>query len=238
MVIPIFMFLVWIYVGESKFVSPLFLPGIRDIARQLMAGPSLADWLKDFFFSTSRILAGFLFAVVCGVPIGLYVGSIKSFDALFTPIFEMARYVPVPALLPLCILWVGIGEVEKIVIIFIGTFFQIVASVAGICQQVPSEYIDVARTLGVNEQRILWRVVWPAAWKPTFELLRVSLGWAWSYLVVAEIVSAGSGIGYRIMWSQRYLQVGLVFTGLLELALLGYLTDQIFRKVKKVIFRW
>jgi NitT/TauT family transport system permease protein len=237
-VIPILAIIGWIAVGESGLVSPLFLPGMRETARQLLVGPSLMDWLKDFLFSIFRILSGFLLAVICGLPIGLYVGSVRSFDALFTPILEMARYVPVPALLPLCILWVGVGEVEKVVVIFIGTFFQIVASMAGICQQVPSEYIDVARTLGITEQRILWRVVWPMAWKPVFELLRVSLGWAWSYLVVAEIVAAGSGIGYRIMWSQRYLQVGIVFAGLLELALLGYCTDQVFRRLKKTIFRW
>jgi NitT/TauT family transport system permease protein len=235
---PIFVIIVWIFLSEGALVSPLFLPRFRDIGRQLIEGPVFFEWSRDFLFSTSRILAGFLLAAISGVPLGLYMGSIKTFDALLAPVIEMARYIPVPALLPLCILWFGVGETEKIAVIFIGTFFQIVASVVGICQQMPVEYIDVARTLGITEQRILWRVVWPASSKAIFELLRISLGWAWSYLVVAEIVAAGSGIGYRIMWSQRYLQVGLVFVGLLELAALGYLTDILFRRLKRRIFRW
>jgi NitT/TauT family transport system permease protein len=183
-------------------------------------------------------MAGFLLAALVGIPLGLYIGAWARFAAVSAPLVEMARYVPVPALLPLCILWVGIGEFQKILIIFLGTFFQLIVAVAAASRATPQEFVDVARTLGLSEQKILWRVVLPAAWPSIFETLQISLGWAWSYLVVAEIVAAGSGIGYRIMWAQRYLQVGLVFVNILELAMLGLATDLMFRLLRKRLFKW
>jgi len=165
-------------------------------------------------------------------------GAGSRFDALAFPSIEMGRYLPVPALLPLCILWFGIGELQKVVVIFLGTFFQITSAVSGTARGIPREYIDIARTVGLKERAILWRVVLPAAWPSIVDILRVSFGWAWSYLVVAEMVSTGGGIGYRIMWSQRYLQVGLVFVGLAELAILGLLADLLFRSMRRFLVPW
>ena len=137
-----------------------------------------------------------------------------------------------------CILWFGIGEFEKVAVIFLGTFFQIVTAVAALARVTPEMYIDIARTLGLSEVAILWRVVAPSTWPSVFEVIRVSFGWAWSYLVVAEIVAASSGVGYRIMWSQRYLQVGLSCLGVAEIAVLGLFSDFLFRGLRRICVPW
>jgi NitT/TauT family transport system permease protein len=228
----------WFLLTLTGFVPKLFLPSPGDVLHQITHGPSLREWLTDLVRSCTRVFAGFLLAALLGIPLGLYIGTWARFEAITAPLVEMARYVPVPALLPLCILWAGVEESQKILVIFLGTFFQLIVAVAAASRATPREFVDVARTLGLSEQKTLWRVVLPATWPSIFETLQISLGWAWSYLVVAEIVAAGSGIGYRIMWAQRYLQVGLVFVGILELALLGLATDFMFRLLRKRLFKW
>jgi NitT/TauT family transport system permease protein len=228
----------WLLLTLTGLVSKLFLPSPGDVLHQITHGPTLKEWLVDLTSSCTRVFTGFLLAALIGIPVGLYIGTLARVDAVTSPLVEMARYVPVPALLPLCILWAGVGESQKILVIFLGTFFQLIVAVAAASRSIPREFIDVARTLGLSEQKSLWRVVLPAAWPSIFETLQISLGWAWSYLVVAEIVAAGSGIGYRIMWAHRYLQVGLVFVNILELALLGLVTDLMFRLLRKRLFQW
>lgn len=230
--------LVWILLTTTHSVPQIFLPGPAEVIRQLSSGPTVSEWLVDLLYSCGRVFSGFFLAAIFGIPIGLYIGTVARFEALASPLVEMARYIPVPALIPLCILWFGVGELEKIIVIFLGTFFQLIVAVGAAARSSPREYVDVARTLGLHEQFILWRVVLPATWPSILHILQISLGWAWSYLVVAEIVAAGSGIGYRIMWSQRYLRVGLVFVGIIELAILALITDLGFRMIRKRFLRW
>lgn len=230
--------IVWACLANSGVVPSLFLPGGREILRQLAAGPEFSVWLSDLFWSSARILAGFCAAMLVGIPVGLYLGGTAKLDTILSPVIEMGRFAPVPALLPLCILWFGIGELEKIAVIFLGTFFQTTAAVASIVKATPVRFVDTARTLGMSNSAILWRVALPAAWPSVFETIRISFGWAWSYLVVAEIVAARAGVGYRIMWSQRYLQVGIVFVCIAELAMLGLLSDFLFRLLRPVCVPW
>lgn len=228
----------WLALSFFQIVPSLFLPRPEDVLDQLRWGPSWKVWLVDLGMSSGRILGGFLLAAILGIPVGLYKGADTRIDALAFPVIEVGRYVPVPALLPLCILWFGIGELEKIAVIFLGTFFQVASAVSGAVRETPREYVDIARTVGLSERAILWHVILPSSWPAIIDILRISFGWAWSYLVVAEIVSTGSGIGYRVMWSQRYLQVGLVFVGLAELALLGIISDLLFRSLRRFLAPW
>ena len=231
-------FATWWVVAVVGSLPPAIFPPPALIVKQLHAGPPVSQWCIDIGVSLLRIFAGFVIAAVIAVPTGILAGAFRRFDALTWPFIEAGRYVPVPALLPLCILWLGIGEAQKVAVVFLGTFFQLAAATADTTRSAPSVLIDAARTLGQSEWRVLRRVVVPYIAPTVFDLLRISLGWAWSYLVVAELVAAGKGIGYRILWAERYLQVGLVFVGIAALGCIAVVTDLLFRRIRVAVFRW
>jgi NitT/TauT family transport system permease protein len=194
-------------------------------------------WAKDFVASNLRVLVGFSIATLVSIPFGIGIGIAPRINALCAPIMDMLRYVPVPALLPLCILWFGVDEAQKISVVVLGTVFQLTIAVAFTIQNVPLGYIETGLTLGLSRWKVLTNIVFPAAAPTIYDAIRVSFGWAWSYLVVAEIVGS-SGIGYRLMASQRYLQTGLVFGGIAELAALGWGADWVFQRLRGVLLPW
>lgn len=228
----------WAIIANSGLVSPLFLPSPHEVLAELRNGPSAHQWILDFSFSTGRVLAGFAAAAAVAIPLGLYIGAAKTVDAITYPLIELARYVPVPALVPLCILWAGVDELAKILVIFLGTVFQMVVGVAAAVRSTPPDLIDAARTLGRDGHRVLWTIVLPMNAPRVFDLLRLTLGWAWSYLVVAELIAAQSGLGYRVLWAQRYLQVGIVYFALFVLAFVGLGSDILLRQLRRRIFPW
>jgi NitT/TauT family transport system permease protein len=144
--------------------------------------------------------------------------------------------MPVVAFVPLTILWTGTGDTQKLLIIFIGTFFQQVLLIMDNVKSVPRNFIDLGRTLEMPEWRILQRIVLPSAMPGIWDSLRISLGWAWTWLVVAELVAATSGLGYRITTAQRFFLTDLIFGYLLILGILGLATDQAMKYVGRRLF--
>jgi NitT/TauT family transport system permease protein len=139
---------------------------------------------------------------------------------------------------PLSILWAGTGDSQKFLIIFIGTFFQQVLLIMDNVKSVPREFLDLGRTLEMPERRILARIVLPSAMPAIWDSMRISLGWAWTWLVVAELVAATSGLGYRITTAQRFFQTDLIFGYLLLLGILGLATDQAMKFAGRRFFRY
>jgi NitT/TauT family transport system permease protein len=146
--------------------------------------------------------------------------------------------LPVPAFVPLCILWFGLGDIAKIVVIFLGTFFQMILLTSDVGRAVPQEFSDSALTLGATSRHILFSVIWPASLPGIMSACRTAIGWAWTYLVVAEIAGATSGVGFRIMQAQRYVETPKVFAGIVVIGLLGMATDFAFQLLQRVMFRW
>ena len=130
---------------------------------------------------------------------------------------DFIRYLPVPALVPLTIIWLGIGESSKIALLWIGTFFQLVLLVADDARRVPREYIEIGLTTGAKPRQILRDIVLPAMLPSMVDNLRITLGWCWTYLIIAEIVAADSGIGYVIMSARRYVKTDEVMAGILTI---------------------
>jgi NitT/TauT family transport system permease protein len=146
--------------------------------------------------------------------------------------------MPVVAFVPLTILWSGTGDAQKLLIIFIGTFFQQVLLVMDNVKSVPKDFLNLGRTLQMPELRILQRIVLPSALPAIWDSMRISLGWAWTWLVVAELVAATSGLGYRITTAQRFFQTDLIFGYLLILGMLGLTTDQAMKYAGRKLFRY
>lgn len=157
---------------------------------------------------------------------------------LLEPIFGFTRYLPVAALVPLCILWFGIDDQQKIAVITLGVVFQLVLLFAFDTASVPKELIEGGRTFGLTRFQIVRRIVLPWSLPSMWDDMRISAGWAWSYLVLAELVAGNRGVGYFVIQSQRYLDTDRVFAGILFIGILGLLTDLLFRFTGSRLFRW
>ena len=192
----------------------------------------------DIGISIYRISFGFLISTIVALPVGILIGSYRRWEAAIEPLVDFIRYMPVVAFVPLTILWAGTGDVQKLLIIFIGTFFQQVLLVMDNVKSVPRDFINLGRTLQMPEWRILQRIVLPSAMPAIWDSMRISLGWAWTWLVVAELVAATSGLGYRITTAQRFFQTDLIFGYLLILGILGLTTDQAMKYAGRRLFRY
>jgi NitT/TauT family transport system permease protein len=192
------------------------------------------NFLSDVGWSTFRIVAGFLLAAVMAVPLGLLMGSFEVVRSFFQPPISFIRYMPASAFIPLLILLVGLDENEKLIIIWIGVFFQLVLMVMNIAQRVPDEMLNVAYTLGASRWKVFYKVFLPATFPEVVDALRITMGWAWTYLIVAEIVSAERGIGSFILISERFLRSDRIIAAIITIGILGLITDAIF----SLIHRW
>jgi NitT/TauT family transport system permease protein len=228
----------WQLVTAADLVDPLFLPepiAVWDRLRLLSGEGTLWD---DIAVSTYRIVVGFVLATVIAVPLGILMGVYRVWEAALEPIVDFIRYMPVVAFVPLSIIWVGTDDTQKFLIIFIGTFFQQVLMIMDNTKRIPQDFIDVGRTLGMPDRRILRRIVAPSAAPGIWDSMRITLGWAWTYLTLAELVAASSGLGYRITVGQRFFQTDLIIGYIIVLGILGLVTDQLMKLVGRRLFAW
>jgi len=229
---------IWTLVTVTGWVSPVFLPSpvavLGALAEQLGNGELAAATAASVY----RITVGFLAATVMAVPLGIWMATSNRVEAAVEPFADFVRYMPVVAFVPMTILWVGIGDLQKFVIIWLGTFFQQLLMVTADVARVPRALIDLGETLGMSNGKILRRIVLPAAAPRIWDTLRITLGWAWTWLVVAELVAATSGLGYRITLAQRFLATDVIIGYVLVLGVLGLVTDQLMRWIGRRVFAY
>lgn len=229
----------WSILSYGGFVKPaFFLPTPTEV---LAAGARMAQtgelW-EHVQASVSVIILGWVLATVFAIPVGILMGTFSMIEALLEPIMGFVRYLPVSAMIPLLILYIGLGMDEKVAVIFIGTFFQQVLMVADIAAHVSDDLLDSAYTLGANRLQVLAVVLIPATLPATMDALRITLGWAWTYLIVAELVAAEHGLGIMILESQRGLRTDKIFFGLLVIGLLGFTSDFLFKVLHRKLLPW
>ncbi|MGR9473543.1 ABC transporter permease [Rhizobium leguminosarum] len=232
------LFAVWWVATITGWVKPIFLPSPGAVWAKMTELAVDGTLWTDAGISIYRMLVGFLIASALAIPIGIMIGCFKTWEAAIEPFVDFVRYMPVVAFVPLTILWAGTSDIQKFVIIFIGTFFQQVLMVMDSVKRVPTDFVGLGRTLGMSETRILRRIVLPSALPGIWDTLRISLGWAWTWLVLAELVAATSGLGYRIVVSQRYFQTQTIIGYILLLGLLGLITDQSMKALERIFFRY
>jgi len=228
----------WAWLSHRDWVNPVFVPtpgSVWEAARDALHDENLWPDLKMSFL---RVGAGFLLAAALAVPLGILMGSFKVFEGLLQPITEFVRYIPVPALIPIFMVLFGIDELSKVMLIWLGTFFQLVLMVADETRRVPYELLQVSYTLGARRREVLRLVMWRAAMPGIFDALRLCNGWAWTYLVVAELVAANEGLGFRVLKFSRFLQTPKIWVYLLLLGVIGLGLDMLFRLVNRRLFHW
>ncbi|UEM04058.1 ABC transporter permease [Skermanella rosea] len=230
--------LAWEAVARLGLVNSLFLPAPSTVLGAMLVMVQKQDLLWHAGVSTLRVWAAFALAAAMAIPIGILMSSYRVVGAALEPIIDFIRYLPVPALVPLSIIWFGVGESTKLYLLWLGTFFQLVLLVADDMRRVPQEYIEIAHTLGANTRQMLRDVAFRAMLPGLVDNLRITLGWCWTYLIIAEIVAADSGIGFVIWTARRYMKTPEVMAGVVVIGVIGLVTDQLLRAAHRRAFRY
>jgi NitT/TauT family transport system permease protein len=230
--------LAWWGLSATGWVEKVFLPSPAAVWGRTLTWLQEDNLGGDAAISIYRVTAGWALSAVIAMPLGLMIGTFRPVQALLEPLTDFIRYMPAVAFIPLVMLWVGIDEGSKVSIIFIGTFFQMVLMVAEDVRRVPAAQIEAAQTMGATRGEVVRLVILPSAKPALLDTMRVTMGWAWTYLVVAELVAANSGLGYAILKAQRFLQTDKIFAGIILIGLIGLVTDQLFRLWHRKAFPW
>ena len=232
------LFALWAVLASTDLVNEVFLPPILAVWRSLAVLFAEGNYIADVWISIYRVMAAFAVSALLAIPLGLFAGRYPRFAQAVEPFVGFVRYLPVPALVPLCILWFGLGDTAKIIVIFLGTFFQLVLMVADVARGVPHDYYEAALTLGASERDLFRRILWRSSQPGVVNACRTAIGWAWTYLVVAEIAGATHGIGFRILQAQRFVNTADVFAGIVVIGVLGMTTDLLFEVYYRIRFKW
>ena len=228
----------WCLLSYAELVPAMFLPTPMEVLR---AGVRLMDdgtLLEHIMASVEVVIVGFAVSSAIAIPLGLTMGTFRIVQALMDPPVNFIRYLPVTSFVPLFILWIGIGLEQRVAVIIFGVFFQQMVMVSDVSRGVSKDLVNASYTLGCTRKDVLLHVLGPASLPGVLDMLRVTIGWAWTYLVVAEMVAASSGLGYISLKAMRGLQVEVIFLAIAVIGLLGLATDQIFRILRMKVCAW
>lgn len=230
-------------VGEPA--NPIYLPAPHEVATAFYTAfaeaPAMRSqqWLHESLWHSIQIIFwGFVLSSIVGVPIGILCGTYSAVSRLGEPFFEFFRYLPAPAFGALAVAILGIYDGPKIAIIFIGTFFQQVLVVANTTRRLDISLLEAARTLGARRLRLLFKVVVPGILPDLYRDQRILLGWAWTYLIVAELIGTSSGITWFITQQARYKNFDNVFAAIIMIGIIGLATDLLLAAMGKRLFPW
>jgi len=230
--------LFWVTLTALQIVSPHFLASPWQVVQAVWLLFTEFGFLHDVGMTVWRVMGGFAIAASIAVPLGIAMGAYKPIEAVFEPFISFARYLPASAFIPLLIMWVGIGESQKLSIIFLGCFFQLTLMVMMIVANARRDMVEAAYTLGASNASVVRRVLLPGAAPEIAEALRQILGLGWTYVVVAELIGAASGIGHMIMDSQALMATDNIISGIVIIGLIGLTSDLLFKKANQWLFPW
>jgi NitT/TauT family transport system permease protein len=228
----------WAFATLGGYVSRTFLADPITMVQDGWLLLTRFGFLTDIGVTVWRVVGGFVLAAIIAVPLGILMGAYKSVEAFLEPFVSFARYLPASAFVPLLILWAGIGETQKLLVIFIGSVFQIILMVAVAVGNTRRDLMEAAYTLGSSSTGVVRRVLIPANAPEIAEILRLVLGWAWTYVIVAELIGSSSGIGHMIIDSQALLATGQMIFGIIVIGIIGLISDFLFKAVNRSLFPW
>jgi NitT/TauT family transport system permease protein len=225
--------------------NPIYLPAPLDVAKALYTGfttpPASSDgvWLhQSLWHSIQVIFWGFVLSSIVGVPLGILSGTYATLGRLNEPFIEFFRYLPAPAFGALAVAVLGIYDGPKIAIIFIGTFFQQVLIIANTTRKLDITILEAARTLGTRGLKLVWRVVVPGILPDLYRDQRILLGWAWTYLIVAELIGTSTGITWYITQQARYQHFDNVYAAIIIIGIIGFGSDLLLERLGRKLFPW
>jgi sulfonate transport system permease protein len=237
-IVPLAILLIWQIASQVGLLADQVMPAPTAVAEALWRVTSSGELLRDISVSAGRAFAGFAVGGGIGFTLGMVNGLSGLSEKLTDTTLQMVRNIPHLALIPLVILWFGIGEEAKLFLVALGVFFPIYVNTLHGVRSVDPHLLEMARAYGMSNQAIFWRVVFPGALPSIFVGLRYGLGIMWLTLIVAETISASSGIGYMAMNAREFMMVDVVVVSILIYAALGKLADSVARLLERACLSW
>ena len=236
------LFAVWYGVTATDWIDPLFLPSpgavadrFLEVAREGFGGATL---LEHVWASASRVGLAFLLAVATAVPAGILMGVNRIARDILDPPVEFYRPIPPLAYLPLAVIWFGIGELTKVVVIYLAIFAPLALNARSGVRSVPIEQIHAAYSLGATRAQVLWHVILHGAMPEILTGMRIGLGFGWTTLVAAELVAAQAGIGAMIQQASDFLVSDVVVMGIIVIGVIAYASDLLMRGLERWLTPW
>lgn len=222
--------------AEQRWISPTILPNPLEVLRSF---PSL--WFeraltRNLFISLGRVVSGFAVAVAVVFPLGLLMGSFTKVKAAFAPLSLFGAYLPIPTLVPLTLSLFGTGESQKVIFLAIAFGIYLLPLIVAAVDGIDDTFLKTAWTLGANRSQVVSKVMLPIAWPEIFQALRMGFGVGWSYILLAEMVDIGRGLGGIIMSSQRQGPREHIYLVLLVIVAVAFLTDRLWVAVGARLF--
>lgn len=237
-ILPIIILALWYTATYKNWVAPYVIPPPQRVFQTFVEFFQDGTLVGDTWASLSRMLQGYLWAIVAGIILGVLMGMSAYLDKFLAATLNAIRVIPPLAWIPLIILWFGIGEVSKVIIIFKSAFFPILLNAIQGIESVPKGYIEVSKLLGVSRSRILFKVILPAALPNIFVGLRLGLGAAWMAVVAAELIASTSGLGYRLTEGRELSHPDVVLVGMILIGVIGLTMDFIISKIQRNVLSW
>lgn len=237
-VVPVLFVAIWQVLSGTGIVSSQFIPSPLEIARAFVRLVATGGFLQDILVSLARAASGFFIGTLLGVFFALVAGLSRLGEDLVDATLQMLRTLPHLALVPLFILWFGIGEEPKILLVALGATCPVYINLFSGIRSVDHKIVEAARTLGLRQSEIITQIIIPGALPSLLVGIRYSMGIAWLSLVVGEQINSHSGIGSRIMNAREYMQVDIIFVCLIIYALLGLTSDLLVRRLEKSLLVW
>ncbi|WP_379162796.1 ABC transporter permease [Paenibacillus sp. sgz5001063] len=238
LLLPGSILILWQVLGHYGMISDMLFPTPYTIAKSFVSLASSGDLWSNLRISTGRALSGFILGGGLGLLFGILVGLFRSSEKLLDPSLQMIRMIPSLAVVPLFILWFGIGEESKVLLIAKGAFFPIYINTFMGIRGTDNKLFEVSKVLGFSRMKQVVRLVLPAAVPNIMLGVRLSLGLSWLGLVVAELIASTSGIGYMMSDARQFADTPVVFVGIIVFAAAGLLSDTIVRLIERRLLRW
>ena len=234
--------LLWWFVTRRGWIKPLFLPSpaaviaqFRDVATEGFGGATL---FEHTFWSLYRVFAAFFLACLTAIPVGIAMGVSRGARGVFDPPIEFYRPIPPLAYLPLIVIWFGIGDLAKIILIYLAVFAPLALNARAGVRSVALEQIHAAYSLGASRLQVILHVILPAALPEILTGMRIGIGFGWTTLVAAEIVAARAGLGQMVWNASEFLRSDVVIMGIVVIGALAYLFDLLMRRIERALVPW
>lgn len=229
----------------GDWANPIYLPAPHEVAKALYTGFTTAPeqhdglWLHESLWHSIQVIFwGFVISSLIGVPLGILCGTYTAISRMFEPFIEFFRYLPAPAFGALAVAILGIYDGPKIAIIVIGTLFQQILIIANTTRKLDYSLLEAALTLGTSKLKLLLHVIVPGILPELYRDQRILLGWAWTYLIVAELIGTSSGITWFITQQARYQHFDNVYAAIIIIGIIGLGGDLLLAKLSKYFFPW
>ncbi|UTV41802.1 ABC transporter permease subunit (plasmid) [Ensifer adhaerens] len=237
-----FFFFVWWLVTAMGWVRPLFVPSPASIVMKFVEiwnnGFTGTPFIEHVLISTARVFGAFLLACLIGLPLGLAMGMSPVIRGIFDPPIEFYRPIPPLAYLPLMIIWFGIGEMSKILLIFLSVFAPVVLGARSGVRSAAIEQIHAAYSFGATRWQVMRHVIMPSALPEILTAMRIGIGFGWTTLVAAEMVAATQGLGYMVLSASQFLQTPVVILGIFIIAIIAFAFDLLMRFLERRLVPW